>query len=181
MIRKAPVCAVFECVRLRALTHAKLPVFVLVFLCVGVMWYFLCAGWCVSHSAECGRPFQGGRGDSFREEIQQRAVRRYDWALRTVFLPVIGPCDAKTATDPPPGSSGLIGSLFSLLQFLASPVTGALSDRHGRRPLLILTTVSEMTSIKCCCVTLLCLCREPDHRSRFCAALMWGLCVSSSG
>uniref|UniRef100_A0A8C6Q2N8 Major facilitator superfamily domain containing 10 n=2 Tax=Nothobranchius TaxID=28779 RepID=A0A8C6Q2N8_NOTFU len=37
---------------------------------------------------------------------------------------------------------GLIGSLFSLLQFLASPLTGALSDRHGRRPLLILTTVS---------------------------------------
>uniref|UniRef100_A0A3Q3J133 Major facilitator superfamily (MFS) profile domain-containing protein n=1 Tax=Monopterus albus TaxID=43700 RepID=A0A3Q3J133_MONAL len=41
---------------------------------------------------------------------------------------------------------GLIGSLFSLLQFLASPVTGALSDRHGRRPLLILTTLGLMTS-----------------------------------
>lgn len=41
---------------------------------------------------------------------------------------------------------GLIGSLFSLLQFLASPVTGALSDRHGRRPLLILTTLGLMSS-----------------------------------
>ncbi|KAM4745257.1 major facilitator superfamily domain-containing protein 10-like isoform 1-T3 [Anableps anableps] len=41
---------------------------------------------------------------------------------------------------------GLIGSLFSLLQFLSSPVTGALSDRHGRRPLLILTTVGLMSS-----------------------------------
>lgn len=41
---------------------------------------------------------------------------------------------------------GLIGSLFSLLQFLASPVTGALSDRHGRRPLLILTTFGLMSS-----------------------------------
>lgn len=38
---------------------------------------------------------------------------------------------------------GLIGSLFSLLQFLASPVTGALSDHYGRRPLLLLTTVSK--------------------------------------
>lgn len=37
---------------------------------------------------------------------------------------------------------GLIGSLFSLLQFLSSPVTGALSDRYGRRPLLMLSTVS---------------------------------------
>lgn len=41
---------------------------------------------------------------------------------------------------------GLIGSLFSLLQFLSSPVTGALSDRHGRRPLLILTTLGLMSS-----------------------------------
>ncbi|XP_008334069.1 major facilitator superfamily domain-containing protein 10 [Cynoglossus semilaevis] len=41
---------------------------------------------------------------------------------------------------------GLIGALFSLLQFLSSPVTGALSDRHGRRPLLILTTVGLMAS-----------------------------------
>lgn len=41
---------------------------------------------------------------------------------------------------------GLIGSLFSLLQFLASPVTGALSDRHGRRPLLLLTTLGLMSS-----------------------------------
>ncbi|XP_044051281.1 major facilitator superfamily domain-containing protein 10 [Siniperca chuatsi] len=41
---------------------------------------------------------------------------------------------------------GLIGSLFSLLQFLSSPITGALSDHHGRRPLLILTTLGLMSS-----------------------------------
>uniref|UniRef100_A0A3Q0TAR8 Major facilitator superfamily domain containing 10 n=1 Tax=Amphilophus citrinellus TaxID=61819 RepID=A0A3Q0TAR8_AMPCI len=41
---------------------------------------------------------------------------------------------------------GLIGSLFSLLQFLTSPVTGALSDCHGRRPLLMLTTLGLMSS-----------------------------------
>ena len=36
---------------------------------------------------------------------------------------------------------GLIGSLFSLLQFIASPVIGAASDVYGRKPLLILTMV----------------------------------------
>ncbi|KAK7934358.1 hypothetical protein WMY93_005254 [Mugilogobius chulae] len=41
---------------------------------------------------------------------------------------------------------GLIGSLFSLLQFLSSPVTGALSDRYGRRPLLIVTTLGLIFS-----------------------------------
>ncbi|XP_015230851.1 major facilitator superfamily domain-containing protein 10 [Cyprinodon tularosa] len=41
---------------------------------------------------------------------------------------------------------GLIGSLFSLLQFLSSPLTGALSDHHGRRPLLIFTTLGLISS-----------------------------------
>ncbi|KAL0979619.1 hypothetical protein UPYG_G00187380 [Umbra pygmaea] len=41
---------------------------------------------------------------------------------------------------------GLIGSLFSLLQFLASPLTGAASDHYGRKPLLILTTLGLMSS-----------------------------------
>ncbi|XP_064153530.1 major facilitator superfamily domain-containing protein 10 isoform X1 [Anguilla rostrata] len=41
---------------------------------------------------------------------------------------------------------GLIGSLFSLLQFLSSPLTGAASDYYGRRPLMMLTTVGLMSS-----------------------------------
>uniref|UniRef100_W5L4X3 Major facilitator superfamily domain-containing protein 10 n=1 Tax=Astyanax mexicanus TaxID=7994 RepID=W5L4X3_ASTMX len=41
---------------------------------------------------------------------------------------------------------GLIGSLYSLLQFLSSPVIGAVSDKHGRRPLLLLTTVGLIFS-----------------------------------
>ncbi|CAB1319538.1 unnamed protein product [Coregonus sp. 'balchen'] len=41
---------------------------------------------------------------------------------------------------------GLIGSLFSLLQFLSSPLTGAASDHYGRKPLLILTTLGMMSS-----------------------------------
>ncbi|MGE3166122.1 MAG: MFS transporter [Planctomycetota bacterium] len=38
---------------------------------------------------------------------------------------------------------GVLGSLYSLLQFLLSPVWGRLSDRFGRRPVL-LTTVGGM-------------------------------------
>jgi len=34
---------------------------------------------------------------------------------------------------------GLLGSVYSLLQFLFAPVWGALSDRYGRRPILLLT------------------------------------------
>lgn len=35
---------------------------------------------------------------------------------------------------------GLLGSLYSVLQFFASPIWGRLSDRHGRRPILLITT-----------------------------------------
>lgn len=41
---------------------------------------------------------------------------------------------------------GLIGSLFSLLQFIASPVIGAASDVYGRKPLLILSMVGVALS-----------------------------------
>ncbi len=41
---------------------------------------------------------------------------------------------------------GLLGSLYSLLQFIASPVWGRLSDRHGRRPILLLTTTGTAIS-----------------------------------
>ena len=41
---------------------------------------------------------------------------------------------------------GLLGSLYSLLQFIASPVWGRLSDRHGRRPVLLITTAGTALS-----------------------------------
>ncbi|MCA9001231.1 MAG: MFS transporter, partial [Planctomycetes bacterium] len=34
---------------------------------------------------------------------------------------------------------GLLGSIYSLCQFLMAPVWGSLSDRYGRRPLLLIT------------------------------------------
>ena len=37
---------------------------------------------------------------------------------------------------------GLLGSLFSLLQFLASPLIGAMSDIYGRKPTLVISMVS---------------------------------------
>ncbi|KAF6020223.1 MFSD10 [Bugula neritina] len=41
---------------------------------------------------------------------------------------------------------GVIGSLFSLLQFLASPFIGAASDVYGRRPMMLLTMVGVALS-----------------------------------
>ena len=38
---------------------------------------------------------------------------------------------------------GFLGSLFSFLQFLASPVVGGLSDRFGRKSLMIVTTIGS--------------------------------------
>jgi len=41
---------------------------------------------------------------------------------------------------------GFLGSIFSFLQFLASPVIGGLSDRFGRKPLMIVTTIGISVS-----------------------------------
>lgn len=37
---------------------------------------------------------------------------------------------------------GVLGSMFSFLQFLASPIVGGLSDCYGRRPVLLVCLVS---------------------------------------
>lgn len=75
-----------------------------------------------------------GEDDVYR--YMQGAV---DWFRGTIGIPL----DKKYNTVL---FGGLIGSLFSLLQFLASPVTGALSDRYGRRPLLMITTCGLISS-----------------------------------
>ncbi len=41
---------------------------------------------------------------------------------------------------------GILGSLYSLLQFLFAPVWGILSDRHGRRRILIITIAGTSVS-----------------------------------
>lgn len=128
-------------------------------------------GCCVSISAEYRGLVQGGRWDSHGKEIQQRPVWRYIeyligfafWATRTDLLVITlqsskngiaimlkNEADSRLLVwyvNSIIHCSGLIGSLFSLLQFLSSPITGALSDKYGRRPLLILTTVSIMPNL----------------------------------
>jgi MFS family permease len=42
--------------------------------------------------------------------------------------------------------AGALGSVYSLMQFLFSPVWGARSDRHGRRPVLLLTIAGNALS-----------------------------------
>ena len=41
---------------------------------------------------------------------------------------------------------GFIGSLFSFLQFVASPIIGGMSDLYGRRPLLLISTLGIAAS-----------------------------------
>lgn len=45
---------------------------------------------------------------------------------------------------------GFLGSMFSFLQFIVSPIMGALSDCYGRKPILLLSLVSPYrNSIYC--------------------------------
>lgn len=40
----------------------------------------------------------------------------------------------------------MIGSLFSILQFLNSPIFGAASDVYGRRPMIVLSLIGSTMS-----------------------------------
>lgn len=37
---------------------------------------------------------------------------------------------------------GILGSMYSFLQFLTSPIVGSLSDAYGRKPMLLICLVS---------------------------------------
>lgn len=41
---------------------------------------------------------------------------------------------------------GLIAGIFSLMQFLFSPVWGSLSDRYGRKPILVMSLIGSVAS-----------------------------------
>lgn len=48
---------------------------------------------------------------------------------------------------------GFLGSMFSFLQFIISPIMGALSDCYGRKPILLFSLVSFCISrLFCCCL-----------------------------
>src|SRR5687767_15283392 len=58
--------------------------------------------------------------------------------------------EARTTFDTPPFIGTLLASIYSLMQFLFVPVWGRVSDRVGRRPVLlwsVLATAIGMTAL----------------------------------
>ncbi len=60
-----------------------------------------------------------------------------------ILIPVLAPLVVQFTPNPAEGALifGLLLTVWSLMQFLFSPVIGALSDRYGRRPVLILSAI----------------------------------------
>ncbi|XP_068926940.1 major facilitator superfamily domain-containing protein 10 isoform X2 [Petaurus breviceps papuanus] len=77
----------------------------------------------------------GNSNDPFYQSLQQGV----DW-----FAAMIGVPPERKYNSVLFG--GLIGSIFSILQFFFSPLTGAASDSFGRRPVMLLTLVGLIMS-----------------------------------
>ncbi|XP_035150148.1 major facilitator superfamily domain-containing protein 10 isoform X6 [Callithrix jacchus] len=78
-------------------------------------------------------------------------VAQHGWTLRMELdIGFEGPETTARGARQPHGSdlslSGLIGSAFSVLQFLSAPLTGATSDCLGRRPMMLLSLTGVATS-----------------------------------
>src|SRR3989475_3559401 len=60
-----------------------------------------------------------------------------------ILIPVLAPLVVQFTSSPAEGALmfGLLLTVWSLMQFLFSPFIGALSDRFGRRPVLILSAI----------------------------------------
>ncbi|KFE63228.1 MFS transporter [Hyalangium minutum] len=60
-----------------------------------------------------------------------------------ILIPQLGVYGVKFGASP--FTVGLLLSVYSLMQFLFAPVLGRLSDRYGRRPVLLLSLTGSMT------------------------------------
>ncbi|MET0415635.1 MAG: MFS transporter, partial [Actinoplanes sp.] len=79
-----------------------------------------------------------------------RRAPALSFLLVTVFIDMLGlglvvpivPALMASVTQDPAAAvfwSGVLGSTYGLLQFVVSPLLGRLSDRYGRRPVLLVS------------------------------------------
>ena len=104
------------------------------------------------HAEPGGRRRRGDRGDAAADGGQEAGMTADVWRRRsplvflfvTVFVDMIGygivvPLLPFYAGPYASGAMlvGLLGSLYAAMQFISGPFLGGLSDRHGRRPVLL--------------------------------------------
>ena len=63
--------------------------------------------------------------------------------MRHYHFPVLYSYSKKYLTD---FQNGLLFSMFSICQFISTPIIGRLSDRYGRRPMLLLSIIGTAAS-----------------------------------
>ncbi|XP_062838118.1 major facilitator superfamily domain-containing protein 10 isoform X2 [Anolis carolinensis] len=86
------------------------------------------------HSPQVG--FEPG---SFQNGLYRNLQHGVDWFSEAIGMPPERKYNAVLF-------GGLIGSVFSMLQFFFSPLTGAASDCFGRRPVMLLTVIGLIAS-----------------------------------
>jgi MFS family permease len=127
-----------------------------------------CLACFLAGSTAAGRLANGGREEENPVVCQQaadcpcdpEAFMKFTKATRIIFLtifvdllgfgiiiPILAPISAQYCTEKWSGpAAALLMASFSLLQMIFSPFWGRLSDKYGRRPILLLSLVGSTTS-----------------------------------
>ena len=60
----------------------------------------------------------------------------------TIIIPLLPLYAASFGADP--FVIGLLGATYPLMQFIGAPILGRLSDRHGRKPILVISQIGTL-------------------------------------
>ena len=74
--------------------------------------------------------------------MTQNGIRSFSEVCRMLLSTGEVLCNAQACL-----SLGIVGSLFSFLQFISSTLCGAASDRYGRKPVLLVSMVNEISTL----------------------------------
>jgi MFS family permease len=94
------------------------------------------------NTSTAAEPAKAADSLDFKKLLPILAVVLVDLLGLTIIVPLLPLYAASFRASPI--AIGMLGATYPLLQLIAAPVLGRLSDRYGRKPILVLSQIGTM-------------------------------------